>query len=577
MPKFLFSPKTLVSDLIAGVTLGIESVPDGMASGLLAAVNPIHGVYAYMVGTLTGAFVTSSVFMAVQSPSAMALIVAGLPQVREGDNALESLVMLTILTGIVVALLGFLKFGRFLRFVAHSVMLGFTTGVGVLTILGQLDNLTGYTSEGGNRLVKTLDLFAHLDQVDLRTLFVGVVTILLIVVLEKTRLKSLGLVAAIFLGSLLVPIFEWESVALVGDIADIPGQLPRPVLPPLSVIPGLVLPAISLALVAIVQGSGVSQSYANPDGEFPDPDQDFVGQGVANIVTGVFQGIPVSGSFSATSLSVSSGAKTRFANIVAGITMAVVLLVFAGAISNLAMPCLAALLIVVGYGILKPDEISMVWSVGNIQKVILLTTFVLTLVVPLQYAVLAGVALSGILFVTRQSNKVTVKEWVREPGELPIEQDPPQEVAPETAIVLIPYGSLFYAAVQTFEDSLPVVTENTNRSVVILSLRQRDELGTTFLVALEAYAGKLQERNSRLVLAEMGNRVMDMFRDTGHMDIFGRDNCFRATERPFESVLEAQHQAEKWIAEQSQSSSPNDSTDGDEPGETESESDEDEA
>ena len=119
MRSFFFSRKTLASDLVAGLTLGIESVPDGMASGLLAAVNPIHGIYGYMVGMFTGAFVTSSVFMAVQAPSAMALIVAGVPQVRGGEYALESLVALTILTGILVAIFGLLKFGRFLRFISN--------------------------------------------------------------------------------------------------------------------------------------------------------------------------------------------------------------------------------------------------------------------------------------------------------------------------------------------------------------------------------------------------------------------------------------------------------------------------
>ena len=273
--KDFFNRKTVGADLVAGLTLGIESVPDGMASGLLAAVNPIHGVYAYMVGTFTGAFVTSSVFMAVQAPSAMALIVAGVPQVHADENGLEALVALTVLTGILVAIFGLLKFGRFLRFVSNAVNVGFVTGVGVLTILGQLDNLTAYTSEGANRLAKTMDLIRHMDQIDIHSLFVGIVTILLILGLEKTRLKSFGLVVAIFLASLLPALFNWDSISLVADLADIPSALPRPVLPPLSVFPALILPAISLALVALVQGSGVSQAYANPDGQYPDPDQGF--------------------------------------------------------------------------------------------------------------------------------------------------------------------------------------------------------------------------------------------------------------------------------------------------------------
>lgn len=550
MSRFFISRRTLISDLIAGLTLGIESIPDGMATGLLAAVNPIHGVYSYMFGTFTGAFFTSSVFMVVQTPSAMALIVSGVPQVRYGDYRLESLVAMTILTGIFVAILGLARFGRFLRFVSHSVMVGFITGVGLLTILGQLDNLTGYSATGANRLGKTINLLVNLNQVNLPTFFVGIVTILLIVNLEKTRLRSLGMVVAIFLASLLPPLFNWNSIALVGDIADIPNRLPWPILPPVSVFPGLIVPSISLALVVIVQGAGVSKNYANPDGQYPDPNKDFIGQGIANIITGIFQGIPVSGSFSGTALSVNSGARTRFANLSAGLTMAVVLLVFGNAISFLALPSLAGLLIVVGYRIIQLDDILMVWKIGPVQQTIMLITISLTLIIPLQYAVFTGVALSILMFVFRQSNKIKIVQWVRQPGELPLEQDPPKEVPAEQVLILVPYGSLFFAAIQVFEEELPNVTEKTNHSVVILNLRQRIDLGGTFLGVLDRYAIELQKQNSRLILTEISDPVWDQFEKTGHTDILGRDNLFRATERIYESILDAQHQAEKWVEEQ---------------------------
>jgi SulP family sulfate permease len=141
-------------------------------------------------------------------------------------------------------------------------------------------------------------------------------------------------------------------------------------------------------------------------------------------------------------------------------------------------------------------------------------------------------------------------EWVRQPGELPIEQDAPKEVPPRKTTILIPYGSLFYAATQAFEEALPEVTEDTDRSVVILSLRQRDDLGSTFFVALERYSEKLGERNSRFILVEVSEKTMTQFENTGHKDIFGRDNVFLSTDRPYESALDALHQADKWIAEQ---------------------------
>ena len=152
MARQFINPKTLKNDITAGLVLGVESVPDGLAAGLLAAVNPIYGLYGYMMGTFSGAFFTSSVFMAVQATSAMALIVASVLQVHQGDNADAALFALAILTGLVMLAAGLLKLGSMLRFVPNAVMTGFINAVAVLIILGQLDDFTGYSSAGANKL-----------------------------------------------------------------------------------------------------------------------------------------------------------------------------------------------------------------------------------------------------------------------------------------------------------------------------------------------------------------------------------------------------------------------------------------
>ena len=549
MFKNLINRKTILEDTVAGLTLGIESIPDAMASALLAAVNPIHGVYAVMLATPVGALFASSVYMSVQTTSAMSLIVASVPQVHSGDNAMASLFALALITGIVMLILGLLKLGSLLRFVPNSVMTGFVNGIAVLIILGQLGSLTGYDTQGANKIAQTIDLFLHLDQIDLATLMVGIITILLIIVLEKTRLQSFGLVVALIVASLLVPLFNWESVATVADIAEIPDSLPRPTLPPLSVFPALIIPALSLALVGLVQGAGVSQNYVNPDGSYPDPSGDFSGQGAANLAAGLFQGMPVGGSLSATALVVSSGAKSRFANIFAGITIVIALLLFGGAISALAMPALAGLLIVVGFGTLKLDEVRMVWKTGRIQQVVMLITFAFTLLIPLQYAVLVGVALATLLFVFNESNKIVVKEWVVRQGELPIEQDAPEIVKPGAVSVLVPYGSLFFAAAQAFEQQLPLVDEDTRNAAVILNLRGRNDLGSTFLEVLERYSGDLQGHESRLMLAGVSDFSKKVIEQTGQVHNIGRENVFLATDEVGAAILEAYYEAEKWVTE----------------------------
>lgn len=547
MSRYFFSRETLGSDVAAGLTVGFFSIPDGLATGLLAAVNPIHGVYAYMVGTFTGALTTSSVYMTVQATSAMALIVASVPQISAGPRPTEHLFMLSILTGIIMAVLGVLKLGSLLRFVPKSVMTGFINAVAVLIVLGQLGSFTGYAAEGPNRIAQTLNLLLNLEGIDRPSLAVGVFTIILILLLERTKLKSFGIVAALLVASLLPPLFNWETVTVAGDIADIPTQLPGLSTFDLSTIIPMLLPALSLALVGLVQGAGISQAYANPDGKYGQPSGDFIGQGIANIASGMFQGMPVGGSLSATSLSVNSGARTRFANIVAGVTMAVSLLLFASLIRALAMPALAGLLIVIGFRTLRLDDVRMVWNIGLVQQAVALITFITALFVPLQYAVLMGVALSILLYVFQQSNKLVVKEWVYEPGQFPVEKPVPKVLASDKITVLMPYGSLFFASAQGFESQLPALTPETRNAVVIIRLRGHNDLGTTFLTVLASYAKSLQKNECRLLLSGVSRETLGEFEKTGLVKVFKRKNIFKVTDQVGESLQNAYAEAEKWL------------------------------
>ena len=547
MKRQFINSKTIIPDLSAGLVLGIESIPDGMASGLLALVNPIYGVYGYMMGVFTGAFFTSSVYMSIQGTGAMALVIASVPQIRSGGTPNAALFTLAILTGVIMLAAGLLKLGSLIRFVPNSVMVGFVNAVAILIILGQLDDFTGYGSAGANKLLKAFDLFLHLNQINLQTVMVGIITIILILTLEKTALKALGLVVALIVASLLVPLFSWDSVALVKDIAEIPGSLPRPMLPSLSLIPVLIIPAFSLAFVGLMQGASISQSIPNPDGDYPDASGDFVGQGVANVVSGLFQGVPVGGSMSATSIVTNAGARSRLANITAGIVIAVVILLFGKYVGLIAMPALAGLLIVVGFRTLKPQDVGMVWQTGLVQKVVMVITFVAALLIPLQYAVLMGVALAVVLYIFKQSNKITVVEWTWEPGQLPVESNAPETVPGEKVTVLIPYGSLFFAAAPVFEEQLPDLTEGSRHAVVIVILRGVSEVGSTLLEVLVRYADTLREHESKLMLAGVDPHVKEQIIRTGMMQAFGRENVILATETIGESGQEAIYQAEKWI------------------------------
>lgn len=546
--RFGLKRATLKEDAVAGVVLGVQSVPDGLAAGLLAAVNPVFGLYAYMVGTFTGAIFTSSAFMAVQATGAMAIVIADVDAVRGGDDPAGALFMLSILTGIVMLGLGLFKLGTIVRFVSNAVMVGFLNAVGLNIILGQLDSFTGYEAEGANRVLRAFDTLFNLGQTHFITILMGVATIVLIVVLEKTRLGALGMVVAIVATSAVVAGFGIDGVAQLRDIVSIPNSLPTPVVPSFGSITSLVVPAISLAFVGLVQGAGISGNFANPDGRHPDASRDFIGQGAANVAVGVFQGMPVGGSMSATSLVTSAGARSRQALMIAGVVMAVVIVVFAGAVEYIAMPGLAGLLMLVGYRTIKPADLVSVWKTGKVQAVVLSVTFVLTMIIPLQNAVLVGVGISMILYVIRQSNDVIMKRWVFEDDGTILEQSAPTEIGSNEVIVLQSYGSLFFAAAPVFEKELPKVTADSRNSVVILRMRGRNDVGTTFMDVLRRYAESLAGVGSKLVIVSATERIQEQLEVTRVTAVVGSENIYSTDERLNATLRRAHADALSWVA-----------------------------
>ena len=539
---------TLREDAVAGVVLGVESVPDGLAGGLLAGVNPVFGLYAYMYGTFTGGLFTSSSFMAVQATGAMAIVVADVGIVHTAEDPARMLFTLSVVTGAIMLLAGLFKAGSILRFVSNAVMVGFINAVGVNIILGQLDNFTGYVGQGANRVVRAFDLLLNFGQVHWPTLTIGIATIVLIIVLEKTKLGALGMVVAIVVGSAAVPILGWD-IAILNDIADIPNRLPLPMVPLFGSMPGLIVPGLALAFIGLVQGAGISASFPDEDGNYPDASQDFVGQGAANIVAGIWQGMPVGGSMSASSLVKNAGARSRTALLIAGLIMAVVILVFGNVVGYIAMPALAGLLMTVGYRTVKPADIKAVWKTGAVQATVMTVTFILTMIIPLQNAVLVGVGISMILYIINQSNQVTLKRWIPDGEGNLRETEPPRTVDTDQIIVLQPYGSLFFAAAPVFEELLPDATSDTDNSVVILRLRGRTDLGSTFMDVLRRYAEDLNASDSKLVIISADTRIHEQLAVTRVTAAVGTENIYTSDEWVGATLKRAYEDAVGWVGD----------------------------
>ena len=540
--------ETLRHDATAGVVLGVESVPDGLASGLLAGVNPVAGLYGYLFGTIGGATLTSTPFLTVQATGAMALLVADVDLASRPDPA-RALFTLSVLTGVVMVVAGLLKGGTLLRFVPTAVMVGFISAVGVNIVLGQLTNLTAYDAPGDNRVERAFDLVTHPGRIDGRSLLVGLVTIALILALQRTPLRSLGLVVAIGAGSALAAWFRGHEhiVATVEDLVTIPGSLPSISWPVMGDVVFLAIPAVSLAFVGLIQGAGVAAAFPPPDDTTADASGDFIGQGVGNLASGLFQGMPVGGSMSATALVVAGGARTRVSLFIAGAVIALVILTLSGVVALVAMPALAGLLIIVGAGAIKPAQVVAVTKTEPLQTATMAVTFVLTLLIPLQYAVLAGVGMAVVLHVVGQSNRLVIYRLQTSSDGRVREGPVPERLGQREVVVLQPYGSLFFATAPVFEAQLPTIDPGTEQSVVIVRLRGVDHLGLGLIDVLDRYARQLGERRSKLMIVCNNPTILDQIGRAGLTADIGADNVYEGTEWLGEAVRRAHRDASEWI------------------------------
>ncbi|WP_230590033.1 SulP family inorganic anion transporter [Rhodococcus globerulus] len=314
------------ADVIAGLPGAIGSVPDGMASGVLAGVSPLHGLYASMAGRVFGGLSTSTRLMVVTTTSASALAAgSALTDIPDEDRS-AALVMLTLVAGGVMIVAAVLRLGRYTRFVSHSVMTAFLLGVAANIAFGQIPALLGVDAEGGFALAKAVNVLTHPGEIDWRSAVVGVSALILMWALGQTRLRLYASLVALLVPTVLVVALGWDSVSRVSDIATIPTGFPIPGLPDLTVLsPALLSGALTVAVIVLVQGAGVAESAPNPDGSRSSANRDFTAQGVGNVAASLLRGMPVGGSVGQTALNRTAGARTRWAAIWSGLWLVVLL------------------------------------------------------------------------------------------------------------------------------------------------------------------------------------------------------------------------------------------------------------
>ena len=402
----------ILAELLAGLTGAMIGAPQAMAFALIAGINPIYGLYTAIVATLVGALFDGHGVMTIAPTNALALVVgSALGTFADGSGGeLERLFALTALVGVFQLGFGFLRLGRLMRYFDAAVMTGFIGGAGLLIVLNQLPTLTGLALSGGNTLSRTLEWLRRVADFAPQTTALGVFALALMLAFWGTRARRFGTLVGLVVVSLAVAALGWEEVALVRDIATLPRHLPTFAWPDWGYWPALAPGALAIAVLGLAQSAALARGLPEDQAQFvkklDSNSQDFLAQGLANLVGGALQCMPAGGSLSRTALLLAAGGRTRWSNVVSALALAGLLLSVASLAEQIALPALAAQLVVAGLRLINWRSIRRFWGSGVAGRAALTVMFVATLVLPLEQSVFLGMAISVLLYARRRRRKV---------------------------------------------------------------------------------------------------------------------------------------------------------------------------
>ncbi|HET6297170.1 MAG TPA: SulP family inorganic anion transporter [Kribbella sp.] len=541
--------RSLRADVIAGLPGAISSVPNGMASAALIGVSPIHGLYASFAGPVAGGLATSSQLMVITTTSAAALAAGSALAGVDAADRPQALILLTIIAGVAIILAGVARLGRYTRFVSHSVMTGFLTGISVNIVLSQLPGLAGANATGELAITKATDVVVHPTRVDLASLLAGLAAVGILFGLSRTRLSAVSALVALVVPTVGVALAGADKVARVEDTGQIPRGLPLPQLPDLGQVSfPLITGALAVAAIVLVQGSGVAEAAPNRDGTASDSNRDFIAQGIGNVAAGFFRGQPVGGSVGQTALNKTVGGRTRWAAICSGLWMVAILAALSQVIGLVAMPTLAAILVYAAVRSLRPGALATILRTGPTSQIAVVTTFCATLFLPVSAAVGIGVSLSLLLQLNQEALDLKVVQLKPVGGGRWTEHPAPAKLPSHQATVLDVYGSLLYAGSRTLRVELPDPA-GAEAPTVVLRLRGRTAVGSTFVQVVADYAAALAAAGGRLYLSGVEPELAELLRRTDQVDVSGSVAVFEATELVGESTGQALREAAAWAAE----------------------------
>ena len=518
-----YSKEQCIKDIVSGIIVAIIALPLSIALALASGVGPEQGIYTAIFAGFVISFLGGSRVQIAGPTAAFATIVAGIV----AENGMQGLVLATIMAGIILIIMGFLKFGNLIKFIPYTITTGFTAGIAVTIAIGQIKDFLGLTFSTSpiETLEKAKECINSINTFNWQALVVGVVALAILILVPKFNQVVPPSLIAVIVSILMVKLIGMD-VKTIGDLYTISNKVPGITIPSLDfgLITKLLPDAFTIAILAGIESLLSCVVSDGMIGSRHKPNMELIAQGAGNFVSALFGGIPATGAIARTAANVKNGGRTPIAGMVHSITLLLILVVLMPYAAWIPMPAIAAILFMVAYNMCGWREfVSLCKSSPKSDILVLVVTFVLTVVFDLVVAIEGGVVLASLLFLMRMANVTEVKSWKYIGENIDEENDPESiklKVVPKHTLVYEVIGPMFFAAADKFME----ISAETGIRVVIIRMRGVPAMDVTALRSLQMIYDRCQQKGITLLLSHVQEQPKAMMEKAGFAKKVGEEN-----------------------------------------------------
>ena len=519
-----YSGSQLIKDVVAGIIVAIIALPLSIALAIASGVGPEAGIYTAIVAGFIVSFLGGSRVQIAGPTAAFATIVAGIVM-KDGT---QGLIVATIMAGIILIIMGFCRFGSLLKYIPDPITTGFTAGIAVTLLLGQVKDFTGISYQHGEKPIETgekvMALINNCITVNWQAILIGAIALAILIVWPMIFKKIPGSFIAVVVTAAIVEIFHLDVNTIGKSFENIQAGLP-PVSISLSMfsfenIRGQLTNAITIAFLAGVESLLSAVVADSMIGSKHRPNMELVAQGVGNIASACLGGIPATGAIARTAANIKNGGRTPVAGMVHSVTLLLVVVFLMPFAKLIPMPCIAAILFQVAYNMSGWRRfVKLVKSSPKSDIVVLLITFVLTVVFDLVVAIEVGVLLAAVLFMKRMSDVTQVAGW----KDFDPENDPDSidlRVLPEHTIVYEINGPMFFATA----GKILQISPKEDTKALVLRMRSVSAIDATAMKNLELLYDDCRNRGVQLIMSHVNEQPMKVIQKSGFDKKLGEEN-----------------------------------------------------